>query len=120
MEIDGRDFWLRVDSELVDAECSLRDMCKDIGISYFTVNTQRKNHAFPKIEQLLFMAEFLNKTVEELVIGKDKNKIELSPRVTEIAMHCMAASEEDLTLIERILRIDPYSGEKSDGHSMFA
>ena len=44
-----------------------------------------KNHAFPKIEQLLSMANFLHKTVEELVIGKDKNKIELSPRVMEIA-----------------------------------
>ena len=85
MEIDGRAFWLRVDSELIASECSLRDMCKYIGISYFTINTQRKNHAFPKIEQLLSMANFLHKTVEELVIGKDKNKIELSPRVMEIA-----------------------------------
>ena len=120
MEIDGRAFWLRVDSELVASESTLRDMCKDIGISYFTVNTQRKNHTFPKIEQLLSMADFLHKTVEELVIGNGKNKIEFTPRVMNIAMHCMSASEEDLTLVERILRIESPNGEKSSAGGSIA
>lgn len=120
MKIDGRAFWLRVDSELIASEFTLRDMCKDIGVSYFTVNTQRKNHALPKIEQLLGMANFLHKTVEELVIGKDKNKIDFPPRVMNIAAHCMVASGEDLTLVERILRIEPDDGEKSSASGAFA
>lgn len=66
------------------------------------------------------MANFLHKTVEELVIGKDKNKIDFPPRVMNIAVHCMVASGEDLTLVERILRIEPDDGEKSSASGAFA
>ena len=66
------------------------------------------------------MANFLHKTVEELVIGKDKNRIDFPPRVMNIAMHCMVASNEDLTLVERVLRIDPNDGEKSSASSGIA
>lgn len=71
MEIDGRAFWLRVDSELSKEGRSLSDLCSSINVSYFTVNTQRKNHKLPKVEQLLMMSRELGMTMEELVTGEE-------------------------------------------------
>lgn len=55
MKIDGRAFWLRVDSELIASEFTLRDMCKDIGVSYFTVNTHR-NWGTKAVGEVLMIA----------------------------------------------------------------
>lgn len=70
MEIDGRAFWLRVDSELSKEGRSLSDLCSSINVSYFTVNTQRKNHKLPKVEQLLSMARALGVSMEYLLTGE--------------------------------------------------
>lgn len=122
MTVDGREFWLRTDSKLAASGKSLRDLCKDIGVSYFTVNTQRKNHAMPKVEQLLSMCQFLGASVDELVYGVERQdeQIKLTPRVKNIAMHCMIASETDLEIVERVLRIDSEGEKKSDTGSALA
>lgn len=73
MTIDGRLFWARVDEGLVKSKKTLGDLCCAIGVSYYTVNTQRKRLSLPKTEQLFDMADFLNMSVEELAIG-DKRK----------------------------------------------
>lgn len=81
MKIDGRAFWLRVDSELASKGQTLGDLCDAIGVSYFTVNTQRKNHSVPKVEQLLGMSQELGLSVEELTSGAS---IPLSPEARAV------------------------------------
>ena len=120
--IDGRQFWLYVDGLIAMRGLSLGDFCKQADINYNTVSYQRVRRALPKIEQLLSMSKVLGLSVEELVYGKKTKEtpIEFTPRVMNIATRCMTANEEDLTLVERILRIDSYDGEKSSASGAFA
>lgn len=121
--IDGRQFWLHVDSLIAAKGMSLGDFCKKADMNYNTVSYQRVRRALPKIEQLLGMSEVLGISIEDLVSGKDgykKPAVIFTPRIMNIASHCMTATEEDLILVERILRIDPPSGEKSSASGAFA
>ena len=70
MTIDGRAFWTRVDTLLAARGVTLLELCRTIGTSYYTVNTQRKKSAVPKTEQLFSMAEFFAVDAEELVLGR--------------------------------------------------
>lgn len=75
MKIDGRMFWLRIDSLLLQEKSTLTDMCKALDISYNTINTQRKNSALPKIEQFAGMSVYLHKPMEYLLFGKEEETI---------------------------------------------
>lgn len=120
--VDGAVFWMNVDAILSDKKITLREFCASTGISYHTISTQRVRHSIPKLEQLLEMGDVLNTSIEKLIYGsKGKEERTIFPaRVMTIAMRCMVASEEDLTLVERILRIDPHDGEKSSASGALA
>lgn len=71
MKINGFEFWNRVDGILDEMKLSLGAFSNAIGLSYMTLNSQRKRHSLPKIEQLLDMAAFLHTSVEFLATGND-------------------------------------------------
>ena len=120
--VDGAVFWMNVDAILSDRKTTLREFCASTGISYSTISTQRVRHSIPKLEQLLEMGKALNTPIEKLIYGSDyeEGRIVFPARVMTIAMRCITASNEDLMLVERILRIDPYDGEKSSASGAFA
>lgn len=104
-KIDGYAFWRNVDKLLEDHKITYKELSLVTGIEYRAVTTQRNRHSIPKAEQLLIMAEFLKVSVDSLL--RDDAKI--SPeaqRIEKIKKACWLASEEDLLLVERILRID--------------
>ena len=70
MTIDGFEFWNRVDLLLEKRNVNLGAFAKVINLSYMTLNSQRKRHSLPKLEQLLDMAKFLNTSVEFLATGE--------------------------------------------------
>lgn len=120
--VDGAVFWMNVDAILSDRKTTLREFCASTGISYSTISTQRVRHSIPKLEQLLEMGQALNTSIEKLIYGSDyeEDRIVFPARVMTIAMRCITASNEDLTLVERILRIEPDDGEKSSASGAFA
>lgn len=116
MGLDERAFWLRIDAELERSNLSLGQMCTMLGLSYYTLNTQRKRHTLPKIEQLYGMSQIFNKSIEYLLSGKERDSF--PPRIQNIAIRCLSASEEDLALIERVLRIE--AEKKPEGSEALA
>ena len=120
--VDGAVFWMNVDAILSDRKTTLREFCASTGISYSTISTQRVRHSIPKLEQLLEMGEALNTSIEKLIYGSDYKEggIVFPARVMTIAKRCMIASDEDLSLVERVLRIETDSGEKSSARSGLA
>lgn len=106
MTFEGRAFWDNIDTLLAERNYTLTDMCNKAGIAYNTVNGQRVRQSIPKLEQLLVMAQFFGTSIESLIMP---NKQIISPhlkRIDAIRRACLIASEEDLKLVERILRID--------------
>lgn len=102
---DGFTFWETIDSFLDERRDNLTQMCEAIGIPYGTVNVQRTRHTIPKLDQLLLMAKYFGKSIEELVYQKEIPDNPHLQRIERIRRACMIATEEDLALVERILRI---------------
>lgn len=116
MEIDGRAFWFRVDDRLANAGRSLADLCSSINVSYFTVNTQRKNHKLPKVEQLLMMSRELGMTMEELVTGDKAGicpeaRIVIDDEDVRLIVRAIMYNRELLPLMAALVR----SGQKMEG-----
>lgn len=113
-ELDGREFWLYVDRLLSLRKMSLGDFCEKAGVSYSTVSYQRVRHAFPKIEQLVAMANLFKISIEELVTGELPSSV-YPPRVRAIAQACLIAPDDDLRLVEKVLGIEEKKAASSAG-----
>ena len=110
------DIWNRIDSI---RNTPLTDLCKAVGVPYARVKRNRTDCRIPSCEDLLALADGLDTTIDFLLTG---NQIEAKypPRIERIIERCMNADNEDLSLVERVLRIDSPSGEKSDTSSALA
>ena len=107
MQTDGTSFWDRIDQLLALTKSNLTDMCIQLQISYGSVNTQRTRHSIPKIEQLLDMARYFDISVESL-LGVEEKAVgnRHTKGVSQIADACMRASEQQLSAVRLILRLD--------------
>ena len=106
MTFEGRDFWNNIDRMLSERNCTLTDMCNKSGIAYNTVNGQRVRQSIPKLEQLLAMSQFLGTSIESIIMPNKQIESPHIKRIEAIRRACLIAPEEDLKLVERILRID--------------
>lgn len=102
--VDGYQFWKIVD------ECNPYDtvleLSEKIGATYTKIRQQRANGTFPKAADLYRISKEVNKPMEFLMTGQEYSKY--SERIERIAENLMYyASEEDIMLVERILRIPP-------------
>ena len=96
------DIWNRVDE--LRKEIPLTDICKKAGIPYARVKRNRTDCRIPSCEDLFAISSELGTTMEYLITGTNNNTY--PDRITIIANRCLHyATEEDLILIERILRI---------------
>ena len=103
--LDGYAFWRKVDELIESRNLNYTELAIKTGIEYRAFTSQRSRHSIPKADQLLDMADFFNVSVDFLL----KDKEDMSPkaqRIDNIRKACLIASEEDLKLVERILRID--------------
>ena len=102
MECNAYEFWKRVDA--YNPCNNTRELCKRIGLDYWNTMQQRSKEIIPKPPELLKISKALGKTIDFLLTGEERR--DYSPRIDRIARECQFyATNEDLMLIERILRI---------------
>ena len=104
MMVDGKTFWNRVDFELGEIDKTLMDLSKSAKIVYGTMTDSRQREALPKAEIIFKISKFLNVPIDRLL--SDAEPSAMMKRIDRIRRACLVASEEDLLLVERILRID--------------
>lgn len=97
------DFWTRLEREKNRSKISSRQIALQAGISESTFKQWKGNGRLPKAEDLIKICKVLNVSIDYMLTGKD---MMYNERVMEIAQACSRASEEDLQLVERILRIE--------------
>ena len=107
MMVDGKTFWNRVDFELGEIDKTLMDLSKSAKIVYGTMTDSRQREALPKAEIIFKISKFLNVPIDRLL--SDAEPSAMMKRIDRIRRACLVASEEDLLLVERILRIDSKS-----------
>ena len=113
--MDAYKFWGNLD-EARRGRASLKEICTRLGIAYQRIADQRSECRLPKLEDAYCLANELGVSIEFLLTGKDQLTT-YPPRVERIAKACLNANDEDLSLVERALRIN---GEKSDAHGALA
>ena len=111
--MDAYAFWCNLDRIL--GKQTLKSISEKAGLNYRTIKNQRSAVRLPGLSDAFMLASALGVSVERLLTGKERDSF--PPRIQTIAMRCLVASDEDLTLIERVLRID---GEKPEAGSALA
>ena len=116
MALDGLQFWKRIDAMNIE---TLKELCEKNNIDYKRVMHNRTDCRIPKAEDLLAFAYGLNTTIEYLLTGENEKTV-YPERIQRIINSCINASEEDLALVERVLRIEPVIGKKSSSSGALA
>lgn len=106
MKIDApRNFWLRIDT--LRGNKSLKEIAKECNLNYDTLRNKRSGEkpVYPNLVDGVVLAEALNTSARFLLTGENKETVIYPLRIRTIADACMKASEDDLKLVERVLRI---------------
>lgn len=115
--MDGYLFWKNVDRIL--GQQKLIDAAEKAGINYRTIKNQRSDSRLPRLEDAFKIARSLGTTVEYLMTGEMEEE-GYPIRIERIIDRCLIASDDDLALVERVLRIEPDCGEKSSASGALA
>ena len=118
-ELTGKVFWGRIYAEQYKQKLTDSALAEASGIPYGTIHTQKARQSLPKADILLAWCKALNVTSDYLLTGEDNRK-EYPIRIEKIIDKCLSSSDEDLSLVERVLRIETNSGEKSSARSGLA
>ena len=95
-------FWKLIDQ--INPYKTMRGLCEKTGLDYWNTAQQRSKNIVPKAADLLIISAAVNRSVDYLLTGQEKR--DYPPRIDRIARQCQFfASNEDLMLIERILRL---------------
>ena len=115
--MDGYHFWKQIDE--INPYGTAAELSKRMGINYYAMKQWRADSRIPKAETLLSLSHVLNRSIEFLLTGSDAKRY--SERVERIADACqMAASEEELFVVEKVLGLEskshiaPTADEKRD------
>lgn len=100
--LDGFNFWKNVDDNNPFKSASA--LAEAAGINYRHMIQQRADSTIPKAEDLMKLSMAMHKTIEFLLTG-EQNFI-YPPRIERIAEACMRANDVDLSLVERVLRLE--------------
>ena len=99
----AREFWLRVDKLMITRKLMLKDIAEGAGAPYQSFTGWRTRHKYPNAQVLVKIALILHTSAEYLVFGeKDHDNLKFS----DIINHLEYASEDDIALIRRVLRIE--------------
>lgn len=111
-ELTGKEFWGRVYAEQYKQKMTDNALAISSGIPYGTIHTQKSRGTLPKADILLGLCKALKVSADYLLTGEQK-KEEYPERIQRIITYCSNAKDEDLTIVERVLRIPTDNGEKS-------
>ena len=114
---DGNEFWQNLSDELDRRGLNNMKLAEKAGLAYRTITTQRNRHTIPGAEQLYRMSVALGVTMEFLLTGQDTD-IATPPRIMRIIEKCRSASDEDLALVERVLRLEPDEKKSERGGAL--
>ena len=112
--MDAYAFWCNLDRIL--GKQTLKSISEKAGLNYRTIKNQRSAVRLPGLSDAYMLASALGVSVECLLTGKERDSF--PPRIQTIAIRCLSASEEDLALIERVLRIE--AEKKPEGSEALA
>ena len=118
-ELTGKDFWGRIYAEQYKQKMTDSALSDMSGIPYGTIHTQKARQTLPKADILLALCKALNVSADYLLTGEVKQDF-YPRRIERIIDRCLAASGDDLALVERVLRIESDDGEKSSASSGIA
>lgn len=97
------EFWIRYEEVKKKVGISSHQLALKVGINENTMKQWKSKGRIPKAEELIKISKGLGVSIDYLLTGKEMGYNE---RVIAIAQACSRASEEDLQLVERILRIE--------------
>lgn len=98
----GYQFWKSVDER--NPYPTALELSKAMGVKYEAMKQWRADSRIPKAEDLLKLSRALHISMETLLTGEDRTVY--PKRIDTIARNCLyRATETDLAMIERILRI---------------
>ncbi len=98
-----REFWAHIDQ--INPYGSIAGLVQASGIDYHRLTQQRSRGFMPKPEDLLKLADATKHSIEFLLTGAERHSF-YAKRIERIADYCTyRASDEDLFVIERILKI---------------
>ncbi len=101
----GFRFWIRVDELRSAVPCQLIDMAAMAGIDYTRIKNQRSANRLPKLEDAYQISRVLNCSMTYLVTGITENS-KVPEKIQPILHALHRASDEDLALVRRVLRIE--------------
>ena len=111
MEINAKDFWARIDD--INPYKSLAKLSEISKLSYDNIKKQRYFQRIPGSLELYLLSLSLNKSMEFLLTGEDKDIYPQNvKRIADTLMY--RATSEDYKLVERILRIPPPKEEEKE------
>ncbi len=98
-----QEFWNNIDQ--INPYRSLGELVRASGIDYHRLTQQRSRGYMPKPEDLLKLSHGTKHSIESLLTGSQSHSF-YPKRIERIADYCMyRATDEDILLVERILRI---------------
>ena len=107
MVVNGDTFWTRVENELISTGRTIKELSASMDIPYSTLIDARRRKSYPRADILYKISRFLGLTVDALLSSSDIPQS--LQRINRIRRACLVATEEDLQLVERILRLDSFS-----------
>ncbi len=109
----GYRFWIRVDKLRATVPCQLIDMATLAGIDYTRIKNQRSANRLPKLEDAYQISRVLNCSIAYLLTGiREDASIPEKLQPLFDALH--KASDDDLELVRRVLRIEDYEAKSKD------
>lgn len=104
-EINSSEFWKRISDS--NPYQTLSGLASNAGVNYDYLRQQKSHRKIPNSITLYRLSIAIGKSMEYLITGIEEKKMpSLSPRIRRIVLNLIhVATEEDMRLVERILRI---------------
>ncbi len=109
----GYRFWIRVDELRAAIPCQLIDMATMACIDYTRIKNQRSANRLPKLEDAYHIARVLNCSIMYLLTGITEN-CNVPEKIQPFIHALNKASDEDLELVRRVLRIEGHAVKRKD------
>lgn len=108
----GYRFWLRVDELRSLRQYQLIDMASEAEIDYTRIKNQRSANRLPKLEDAYQIARVLDCSIAYLLTGATDGE-SIPKKLQPFMKALVGASEDDLELVRRVLRIEANIEPKS-------
>lgn len=105
--------WKRIDGVLASKGFStLKELSLEIGVDYNTFKSWRSRNIIPKTLDMLHISQALRIPMDSLLVGVVYKNVPEKLETIIDALH--KASDDDLELVRRVLRMEEPAGKRKD------